>query len=130
MTPFDPDASKLADGPLYEKGMSAVRLPEMLGSKQVNFVASDFMLHLFAVTLFIAFVAPFAAHLFYAVQQAAATTLHPKNGSSSHLFSRSVDMLLVTGCFMLFYINSLDYSNEIAQQSYVLAMVEALTPPA
>lgn len=133
MIPFDAESSKLADGPLYEKGMSSLLLPEMLGSKQINFIASDFMLHLFVITLFIAFVAPFAAYLFYAVKQAAAATLHSeskKNPEKSHLFSRSVDMLLVTGCFMLFYINSLDYSNEIAQQSYVLAMVEALSPSA
>lgn len=41
--------------------------------------------------------------------------------------STRFDLLIITGCFMLFYMRAVDYTDEIARQSHVLTMVENLS---
>ena len=63
LIPFDKEGLVAADGPLYTKDMRKVEWISSLGVEPLQFVASEFMMHLFVITLFISFVAPFAGYL-------------------------------------------------------------------
>lgn len=72
---MDEQASKVAEGPLYAKGMSMLNLPDFIREKPLSFIASDYMLHLFILTLFIAYIAPFGAFVYSALRLSASTEL-------------------------------------------------------
>jgi hypothetical protein len=70
LIPFDTTASVLATGPLYEKTLQQINLPDAFGLEPILFVASEFQMHLFVITIFIAFVAPFGGFLFSGLKRA------------------------------------------------------------
>ena len=70
LIPFDNTASTLAQGSLYEKTIQRIDFPILFGFEPVLFVASEFQIHLFVITIFIAFVAPFGGFLFSGLKRA------------------------------------------------------------
>jgi len=92
----------------------------------VSFVASEVQLHLFVITVFIAFIAPFGGFLFAGLKRAMR-----QSHLSISIFKGGVidrlDCIIITGCFMLIYLNLLVYKDEAPSVSSVLDMVSSLS---
>jgi len=82
------------------------------------------------ITLFIAFIAPFGGFLYSGLKRALRAnqlgmTLH-KGGVIDRL-----DCLIVTGCFLMIYVNLLIYKNDgKSNYEHVIEMVNKLSPQA
>ena len=105
LEPFDRDASVTATGSLWQNNLRSTRYIDFDG--QVKSFQTDISLvavHLFIVTLFIAFIAPFAGFFVAGLKRALradrlGVTLH-KGG----VIDRT-DCILVTGLFLMVYVN-------------------------
>lgn len=105
--------------------------PTIFGYEPVFFVASEFQIHLFVITVFIAFISPFGGFLFSglkrALRQSSLGIAMFKGGVIDRL-----DCIVITGCFLLAYISMLVYSNPEGMDptSYVLDMITGLSDKA
>lgn len=68
--PFDNTAHADASGPIIVKTMQTLTWTKSFGIEPVSFVASELQLHLFVITVFIAFVSPFGGFLFSGLKRA------------------------------------------------------------
>jgi|Transcript_42220 phosphatidate cytidylyltransferase len=95
----------------------------------ITFVASELQLHLFVITVFIAFIAPFGGFLFAGLKRAMR-----QSHLSISIFKGGVidrlDCIIITGCFVLIYMNMLVIRNEVPEVSAVLDMVADLSEKA
>ena len=73
-------------------------------------MASNFQLHLLALTVFIAFVAPFGGFLFSGLKRAMRQSSLGITMFKGGVIDR-LDCIIITGCFMLFYLTSLVYKD-------------------
>ena len=131
LVPFDSSARILAQGPLYEKTMQTIVLPEFLGMEPIYLIASEMQLHLFIITIFIAFIAPFGGFLFSGLKRALRQSQLGITMFKGGVIDR-LDCIIITGCFMLVYITMLVYKYQSGADptSHVLDMVSNLSEAA
>ena len=83
----------------------------MFGLEPAYFVASAAQIHLFIITLFIAFVSPFGGFLYSGLKRALRANQLGMTMIKGGVIDR-LDCLIVTGCFLLIYVSMLVYKNE------------------
>ena len=127
--PFDNTAHVRAQGPIYEKNLQTITWTSQFGMEPLNFVASELQLHLFVITIFIAFVAPFGGFLFAGLKRAMRQSQIGITMFKGGVIDR-LDCIIITGCFMHVYINMLVYKNQVPEISAVLDMVTELSDQA
>ena len=106
-------------------------MPDAFGLEPILFVASEFQIHLFIITVFIAFVAPFGGFLFSGLKRALRQSQLGITMFKGGVIDR-LDCIIITGCFMLVYISMLVYKNQsgLDPTSDVLEMVASLSEEA
>ena len=107
LEPFDRNASVTATGPLWENDLQSIRFIDLEGKvKSYQAQITPVKVHLFVITLFIAYIAPFAGFFVAGLKRSLradrlALTLH-KGGVIDR-----IDCILVTGFFLMIYVNVL-----------------------
>ena len=129
LVPFDNTAHSLATGPIFEKNLQTLRWPQAFGFEPIEFVASQLQLHLFVITIFVAFVAPFGGFLFAGLKRAMRSSQLSITVYKGGVIDR-LDCILITGCFMLIYMSMLVYKDLTPEVSSVLDMVSNLSEQA
>ena len=132
LIPFDASSMRLAQGPLYEKAEQTLWF-----AKGNPFNASEFELHLLVITVFIAFVAPFGGFMFSGLKRAMRSAKSVKNNrglEGSSVITR-LECIIMSGCFMLMYMNMLVFTSTSAAESgegpqAVLSMLDYMSEDA
>lgn len=73
--------------------------------------SSEFELHLLVLTVFIAFVAPFGGFLFSGLKRAMRQSSSDGAAKFEGGVISRIECIIVTGCFMLAYMNMLVYKS-------------------
>ena len=132
MIPFDSSISVEPDVPMFTKSLQTIEWVKYFGMQEpIVFVASEFQVHLFVITVFIAFVAPFGGFLFSGLKRALRQSQLGITMFKGGVIDR-LDCIIITGCFMLIYINMLVYKRQTGEDptSSVLEMVSQLSEDA
>lgn len=129
--PFDNTSHSLAQGPLYEKNLQTLMWTKSLFGLEepVSFVASELQLHLFVITVFVAFVSPFGGFFFAGLKRAMRQSQLSISIFKGGVIDR-LDCIIITGVFLLIYLTMLVIKNEAPDVSTVLDMVTNLSEQA
>jgi len=127
LMPFDKDAVKIDDSTLFKVQYWEVNFVEAFGLYPVSFYASTAQIHIFVITLFIAFISPFGGFLYSGLKRALRASQLGRTFFKGGVIDR-FDCLIVTGIFLLIYVNLLVYKNEGKSNfEQVMQMVDKLS---
>lgn len=130
LEPFNRSESVIASGPLWENNMRQINYIDFSGKVGTfETSTSPVEVHLFIMTLFIAFIAPFGGFFVAGLKRALRTeqlgvTLH-KGGVIDR-----VDCILVTGLFLMIYVNVLVNSQSGEKKDQIKEMIMDLSDDA
>ena len=98
-----------------------------LGS--VEFTASQVQIHLFIITLFIAFIAPFAGFFIAGLKRALRARHLGVFNHRGGVIDRT-ECIIVTGIFLMIYVNVLVYSNSGETSARIKEMILSMSDEA
>ena len=112
----------LATGALFEPTLQTIDWPQLFGYESVNFIASEMQIHLFVVTVFIAFVSPFGGYLFNGLKRIMRQSQSGITMIKGGVIDR-LDCIIITGCFLIIYLSFMVYRSGPPETSTVIDMV-------
>ena len=123
----DAGASHTEDGPLFESNPRHLNIGGPIGS--LEFTASQVQIHLFIITLFIAFIAPFAGFFIAGLKRALRAQHLGAFNHRGGVIDRT-ECIIVTGIFLMIYVNVLVYSNSGETSARIKEIISSMSDDA